>query len=430
MADTNGAGTTPRLRFPEYRGSGEWVATDLGELAELVTERVGGSSCVPYTVTSGVGLVSQQEKLGRTIAGKSIKNYIALRRDDFAFNKSATKAFPQGFIARYRGDERAAVPNSIFTCFRVDEQTVDPAYLDYLFAANLHGRWLRKYIAVGARAHGSLNVSDADLMAVPVPLPPRATSVQEQRRIADCLASLDEVIAAQAQKVEALKAHKQGLMQQLFPREGETVPRLRFPEFRDAPEWEEIAIGMIVDFQSGGTPSKANPAFWNGSIPWVSAKDMKRVFLDDAIDRITPAAVTAGAKVVPAGTVLMLTRGMTLLNDVPVCVLRREMSFNQDVKALKPKDPLEGRFLPYLLLGNREKLLRMVDVAGHGTGRLDTEELKAITVMLPNSEEQRRIADCFDHIEAIMPIEIERLNTLRSHKQGLMQQLFPSPHAD
>jgi type I restriction enzyme, S subunit len=308
MAKERKSTATPRLRFPQFRDRSGWTSTELRELAELVTERVGAADCTPYTVTTGVGLVSQQEKLGRTIAGNSLRNYIVLQRNDFAYNKSATKAFPQGYIARYVGEERAAVPNSIFTCFRVDGKTIDPIYLDYLFSSNLHGKWLRSYITVGARAHGSLNVNDDDLMALPVPMPDGSTSLKEQKKIAECLTSLDGIIAAHRRKLEVLSAYKRGLMQQLFPSEGETMPRLRFPEFRHEPEWKETTLGQIVDFQSGGTPSKTNPAFWNGSIPWVSAKDMKRLFLDNTEDHITTAAVDDGAKRVPPGTVLMLIR--------------------------------------------------------------------------------------------------------------------------
>lgn len=129
MAKQGKAAVTPRLRFPEYRGSEDWTKVELRRLAVIINERVGATRCTPYTITSGVGLVSQQEKLGRTIAGNSLKNYIVLQRDDFAYNKSATKAFPQGFVARYVGEERAAVPNSIFTCFRVKEDKVAPAFL-------------------------------------------------------------------------------------------------------------------------------------------------------------------------------------------------------------------------------------------------------------------------------------------------------------
>ena len=147
---------TPKLRFPEFRDEPEWEEKPLGNIAEAITERVGESDCIPYTVTAGQGLIRQDEKYGRTIAGKSLKNYYRLERDDFAFNKSATKSFPEGYIARYQGDERAAVPNSIFTCFRRANESVDAAYLDYLFQGNLHGRWLKDYITVGARAHGAL----------------------------------------------------------------------------------------------------------------------------------------------------------------------------------------------------------------------------------------------------------------------------------
>ena len=99
---------TPKLRFPEFRDKPGWEQRPLGALTDPITDRVGDSDCVPFTVTSGEGLISQEEKYGRTIAGKSLKNYYRLKRDDFAFNKSATKSFPQGYIARFQGDERAA----------------------------------------------------------------------------------------------------------------------------------------------------------------------------------------------------------------------------------------------------------------------------------------------------------------------------------
>jgi restriction endonuclease S subunit len=203
------------------------------------------------------------------------------------------------------------------------------------------------------------------------------------------------------------------------------TPRLRFPEFREAEGWEDTSLGQVVEFRSGGTPSKSTPTFWNGSIPWVSAKDMKQLFLDDTEDHITTAAVDDGAKDVPAGTVLMLTRGMTLLKDVPICVLRRPMTFNQDVKALRPKETLDGRFLPWLLLASKERLLSMVDVAGHGTGKLNTDELKALGVAIPPFAEQQKIADCLTSLDAVVAAQVRNVEALKAHKKGLMQQLFP-----
>ena len=231
------AALTPKLRFPEFRVGEGWTTETLGSVASISTEKVGDKACVPMSITSGVGLVSQQEKFGRIIAGSSYKNYLLLKKNDFAYNKSATKEYPEGFLSLYTGDELAAVPNSIFTCFRIKGDAPAPQYLNYLFHGNLHGQWLRKFIQVGARAHGSLSINDSDLLALPVPLPKGQSSLAEQQKIAECLTSLDEVIAAQTQKLDALKTHKKGLMQQLFPREGETFPRLRFPEFRAAGDW-------------------------------------------------------------------------------------------------------------------------------------------------------------------------------------------------
>ena len=209
--------TQPRLRFPEFCSAGDWHFQPLRDIAEPISDKVGTSKCVPMSITTGVGLLSQEKKFDRTIAGNSYRNYTRLRTNDFAYNKSATKEFPQGYIARYSGTRDAAVPKSIFTCFRPDADAVIPEYLDHLFHGNHHGRWLRKYITVGARAHGALSVSDDALMSLPVPLPPVAVSRPEQQKIADCLSALDARIGAQLCKLEALKTHKQGLLQQPFP---------------------------------------------------------------------------------------------------------------------------------------------------------------------------------------------------------------------
>jgi type I restriction enzyme S subunit len=209
--------TLPELRFPEFRDKGEWEKRELRKLVVIINEKAGNNKFTPMSISGGLGLVSQREKFGREIAGAQYKNYYVIRKNDFAYNKSATKEYPGGCIAIYSGKDPAAVPNSIFTCFKVCDENVSPQYLNYLFLGNLHGKWLRKYIMVGARVHGSLNVDNENLLSLPVPLPLGESSLNEQQKIADCLSSLDEVITAQTQKLGAFKAYKKGLMQKLFP---------------------------------------------------------------------------------------------------------------------------------------------------------------------------------------------------------------------
>jgi type I restriction enzyme S subunit len=424
MAKEGKTMVVPQLRFPEFKKS-EWTSVELSRLASFVMERVGTTECIPYTVTSGEGLISQQEKLGRTIAGNSIKNYIVLQNGDFAYNKSATKAFPQGFIARYTGIDRAAVPNSIFTCFRVDSGIVEPAYLDYLFSSNLHGKWLRRRITVGARAHGSLNVSDDDLMALPVPLPEGSESLDEQQKIVDCLSSLDELIVAQRRKVDALKTYKRGLMQQLFPRKGETVPRFRFPEFRDAPEWKEAPIGELFDTSSGGTPDRAKREYWNGDIPWVTTSLVDFNFITKANEFISYAGLeNSSAKIFPKGTVLIAMYGQGKTRG-KVAVLGIPAATNQACAAILPNDEIDHRFTFVSLCGRYEEMRKLSNSGGQEN--LSQALVRRLPFRYPNDvEEQSRIVECFSELDVLIVGEVEKLNGLETHKKGFMQLLFPS----
>jgi type I restriction enzyme, S subunit len=191
-----------------------------------------------------------------------------------------------------------------------------------------------------------------------------------------------------------------------------------------ADDWRAIRLGSITEFLSGGTPSKDYPDFWSGSIPWVSAKDMKRFRLDDTEDHVTESGISNGTRLVPAGTVLLLARGMTLLNDVPICVANRPMTFNQDVKALRPNRQADQEFLPYLLLGNKERLLSLVDLAGHGTGRLNSDELKALDVLLPPLGEQHAIARILGALDDKIELNRRMNETLEAMARALFKSWF------
>ena len=413
---------TPMLRFPEFRTT--WGTTRLDTIAKLITERAGNRPITPYTVTTGVGLVSQQERYGRTIAGSAFKNYYVLRKDDFAYNKSATKAYPQGYIARFLGEE-GAVPNSIFTCFRLDRGPITPAYLDYLFAGNLHGQWLKRFIQVSARAHGSLSVDDADLMSLPVPVPEGTSSLAEQQKIADCLTSLDDCVAAQGRKVEALKAHKKGLMQQLFPREGETLPRLRFPEFRDAPEWLVAPLGDLFDTMTGGTPERAKKEYWNGSIPWVTTSLVDFNIITNAEEFITDAGLeNSSARMFPKGTVLVALYGQGKTRG-KVALLGIDATTNQACAAILPGTDIDPLFTFANLSGRYEEMRAMSNSGGQEN--LSQGLVRELPFRYPkNADEQKKIVGCLSSLDAQIAAETEKLAALKTHKKGLTQQLFPS----
>ncbi|NJL27817.1 MAG: hypothetical protein HC897_07925 [Thermoanaerobaculia bacterium] len=160
----------------------------------------------------------------------------------------------------------------------------------------------------------------------------------------------------------------------------------------EASAWKALKLEDCADFLSGGTPSKNRPELWVGTIPWVSAKDMKRLRLREAEDHVATEAIGNGTRLVPAGTILMLVRGMTLHKDLPICITETEMAFNQDVKALVPRPGIEPLFLAYSLLGNKPALLTLVDSASHGTCRINSGALQSFPIAVPPLSEQRAIA--------------------------------------
>ncbi|WP_198016730.1 restriction endonuclease subunit S [Rubidibacter lacunae] len=398
--------------------------TPLGQLSKLVRGPFGGSLKKEIFVSTGYAVYEQQHAIYSDF--RTFRYFITeekfreLRRFAIAANDIIMSC--SGTMGKF-----AIIPDG------AADGVINQALLKLTPNGYCDIRFLKEVLELPSvqekllsqSAGGAIKnvVSVKQIKALPLRLP----GTDEQQKIAECLSSVDMAIAAQARKLDALKTHKKGLMQQLFPREGETQPRLRFPEFRGKEEWEVKMLDELVDFQSGGTPSKANAEYWNGSVPWVSAKDMKQLFLADSEDHISASAVDNGAKLVPSGALLMLVRGMTLLKDVPICVLRREMSFNQDVKALRPKNNVDGLFLALLLTGNKNRLLEMVTIAGHGTGKLDTDELKTMVLTLPRSAEQQHIANCLSTLDDLINAATQKLEALKTHKRGLMQQLFPSP---
>jgi restriction endonuclease S subunit len=155
--------------------------------------------------------------------------------------------------------------------------------------------------------------------------------------------------------------------------------------------WQRSTIGACTKLLSGNTPSKENKNFWSGEFPWVTVKDMRAPWLHRTGLTLTEAG-KAAASVAPANSILVVTRGMALLKDLPISVAMRDVAFNQDIKAIVPGDNLDAQFFAYQLQGKRHFILGMVDTAGHGTGKLDTDLLKSVDMELPPLPEQRRIA--------------------------------------
>lgn len=250
----------------------------------------------------------------------------------------------------------------------------------------------------------------------------------EQQKIADCLSSLDELIAAQARKVDALKTHKKGLMQQLFPREGESQPRLRFPEFRDAPDWENGSLGSIFETTSGGTPSRTEASYWDGDIPWITTSLVNFGVINGAEEFITKNGLNnSSAKLLPTGTVLIAMYGQGKTRG-QVALLGVEATTNQACAAIRPQQGINPYFI-FLNLASRYDEFRSLSNSG-GQENLSQGLIRDFPFAYPlDEDEQKRIANCLRCLDDLITAQTQELETFKTHKKGLMQQLFPSAEA-
>jgi type I restriction enzyme S subunit len=190
--------------------------------------------------------------------------------------------------------------------------------------------------------------------------------------------------------------------------------------------WSKRKLSDCGQWFSGGTPSKANPAYWEGSMPWASAKDMKSFRLYDTEDHLTVAGAEMAPAIVPSGSILLLVRGMTLHNDIPICITMRDMAFNQDVKAIIPAPDVEADFLAYWLLAQKSNLLGLVDSASHGTGRLLSDVLFNLEIKLPPIPEQRLIARILGSLDN----KIEANRGMNETLEAIARTLFKSWFVD
>jgi len=182
-------------------------------------------------------------------------------------------------------------------------------------------------------------------------------------------------------------------------------------------QWRWVRARDLGGFLGGGTPAKSNASYWTGKIPWVSPKDMKRLWIEDAADHISLAAIDgSAAKLIPMTSVLYVVRGMILAHSFPVAVTTREVTINQDMKALVLAMPEMAAFVLMSLRAARARVLSMVERSTHGTCRLPSERVEMLPIALPPIAEQKRIVAKVDQLMGLID-ELEAKQTKKREVQ-------------
>ena len=279
------------------------------------------------------------------------------------------------------------------------------------YANSSHGR--RYFVRVAAGSTGSMPKLSGDrLRNMPLPMPPLA----EQEAIAGALSDADAWIESLERLFAKKRQIKQGAMQELL------TGKRQLPGFSGKWEWKRL--GEVATFLSGGTPSRANEHYWNGTIPWISASSLRCFEVCRSDSNVTQEAVAAGSKMAPLGSTLLLVRGSALHKEILCGLVTRLVCFNQDVKALIPAASVVPRFLTTALRAREQDLLGMVTSAGNTAGVLDTKQLKAFEIPVPTSHEQMAITSVLSDMDTEIESLESKLAKAREIKQGMMQELL------
>jgi type I restriction enzyme S subunit len=379
----------PKLRFPEFREAGEWEAESLETVAAFVNEKITVELVALENYVSTENILPDYGGIDKASKLPTTGSVTWFKLNDTLFSNI------RPYLKKvWTSDKEGGASNDVIVIRA--EQRLLPQYLSGL----LKNDTFINYVMSGAKGVKMPRGDIGSIRAYPVPYP----SKSEQQKIADCLSSLDDLISAQAQKIDALKTHKKGLMQQLFPAEGETVPKLRFSEFREAGEWENTELGSHCNITTGKLD--ANAMVENGKYRFYTcAKDY--YFIDEYAFN-TNALLISG-------------------NGANVGYIHHyEGKFNAYQRTyVLDKFDQEIIFIKYFLEKNLHKRISTEKKEGN-TPYIIMSTLSEMAVNFPSIDEQQKIADCLSSLDDLISAHTQKLDALKNLKKGLMQQLFPA----
>lgn len=389
----------PRLRFPGF--SGEWEKKALGDIIVQIKRKDSESKAPVMMISATEGFIKQSEKYSRDNAGKSLKKYTILHKGELAYNHGASKIRPYGssFVLK---EKEARVP-FVYHSFSTKD---NPEFLEKTLNGRYTQKQLKRVITSGARMDGLLNITFENFAKIKVSLP----SLPEQEKIADFFSALDEKIDLKEKEIEDVKAMKKGFLQKMFPQDGESVPRLRFPGFSG--EWEKKALGEIVQRKNKkGISDRQTPSVEYEDINAKEGTLNKNIY-----------------------NKMIGKKGILFDKDDIVYGKLRPYLGNWinptfkgvavgDFWILKPKAKLAKVFLYYLIQGTEFQKIANQSI-GTKMPRADWKLIANTVFAFPSIPEQEKIADFFSALDEKIDAMEKQLEDLKEMKKGFLQQMF------
>jgi len=396
----------PELRFPEFLNEKEWEEKTLGDIGEFIGGGTPDTQKLEYWNGDIQWYTPTEIKDG--VLGKSLRT---ITKE--GLNNSSAKLLPKGALLLTTratiGDIAIAnsecTTNQGFQSLVVKDSEINAFWYYWIIQ---HKNELKR------KASGSTfpEIGKNEIVKINAYRPDK----DEQQKIATCLSSLDEIIAGHSQKLELLKEHKKGLMQNLFPQEGEKVPKLRFKEFEGDGEWVEKILSEVAYYENGKAHEQNISE--NGKYLVVNSKFIST---DGQVAKYSNTTYCLAYK----GDVLMVLSDVPNGRAIAKCFYINEenkYTVNQRICKITSFD-CDSLFLYYIV--NRNPYFLAFDDGVKQTN-LRNEDVQSFPFLIPSDpKEQQKIASCLSSLDALIAAQVEKIEQLKLHKKGLMQGLFP-----
>ncbi len=411
----------PQLRFPEFTDA--WKQRELGEIAERVTRRNSSlESQTPLTISAEYGLIDQNKFFGKRIAAKDLSNYYLIQKGEFAYNKSTSNDAPWGAIKRLDCYNNGAL-STLYIVFKIKDNK--SCYSDFLvtyYGTSLWHKGVKEIATEGARNHGLLNVSPSDFFRTKLVIP---QDFEEQRKIGAFFTQLDNTITIQQRKLNSLQKLKKGLLQKMFPKNGENIPEIRFPEFSDA--WKQRELGEIAE-----RVTRRNSSLESQTPLTISAEygliDQNKFF-----GKRIAAKDLSNYYLIQKGE---FAYNKSTSNDAPWGAIKRLDCYNNGalstlyiVFKIKDNKSCYSDFLvTYYGTSLWHKGVKEIATEGarnHGLLNVSPSDFFRTKLVIPQDfEEQRKIGAFFTQLDNTITLQQRKLESLQKLKKGLLQQMF------
>ena len=401
----------PAIRFKGFTDA--WEQRKLGEVVERITRKNENlESTLPLTISAQYGLINQNEFFDKRIASKDVSGYFLVRNGEFAYNKSTSSDAPWGAIKRLDRYE-SGVLSTLYIVFKIlDERKTSSDYIVTYYNTDLWHKGIQAIAAEGARNHGLLNVAPADFFETNLTMP---KDYAEQQQIGSFFQQLDHLITLHQRKYDKLQVLKKAMLEKMFPKNGSSVPEIRFKGFTDA--WEQRKVGeLIEDYIEKTTVQNQYPVL-------TSSQQQGVVFQEDYFaDRQVTTNDNIGYYVLPYGYFTYRSR-----SDTDVFIFNRNNIIDKGIisyyyPVFLPKD-CDSNFLLRRLNHGIKKQLSM---AAEGTGQkvLAHNKFKNMIVDVPEIEEQQKIGLYFESLDHLITLHQRELEKLQNIKKSMLEKMF------